>query len=181
MRYVMHKHVVTCAMFLKGRHTLFLILAILATGCIDDKCDKTVCNNLGVCVQAKCACPAGYEGVSCEQRWGDKYDGMWNADDTYLRDTTRSHLFYDLQVSDVNTDSFVIYGLLDTLKPVKCKRVNLYTFTIPYQVLDSFVTINNGKCTIDTNDRKTVAGVYGFRYRNGNLDTTITINTRWTR
>lgn len=168
-------------MFFKNKYILSVFFLLSIASCIDDKCDKTVCNNLGVCVQAKCACPAGYEGVTCEQRWGDKYDGFWNADDTYLRDTTRSHLTYELQVSDVTTDSFTVYGLLDTMKPVRCKRVNLYTFTIPYQILDSSITINNGKCTIDTNDRKTITGVYGFRYRNGNLDTTITINTRWTR
>ena len=170
-------------MFVKSKHILVLLLAIVLVniGCIDDKCSKTVCNNLGVCVQAKCACPSGYEGVSCEQQWGDKYNGSWKADDTYLRDTTRSHVKYDLQIADVNTDSLVIYGLLDTLKPIKCKRVNLFTFTIPSQVLDSSITVNSGKCIIDTLSRSAVSGIYSFRYRSGNLDTTITINTRWAR
>ena len=161
---------------------IFLILSgVLLAGCIDDKCDATVCYNNGVCVQGKCACPSGYEGVACEQRWGDKYNGVWKADDMYLRDTTRTHLYYDVQIANVDTDSFTIYGLLDTMKPIICKRVNLYTFTMPVQVLDSSITINSGKCTIDTMNNNSISGIYNFRYRNGNLDTSITINTRWSR
>ncbi|RYE21745.1 MAG: hypothetical protein EOP51_14895 [Sphingobacteriales bacterium] len=158
-----------------------MLVVFMASGCINDKCNNTVCSNNGVCVQAKCACPGGYEGLQCEQTWGDKYNGDWKADDMYLRDTTRSHVYYNLQVSDVSTDSFTVYGLLDTLKPIKCRRTNLYTFNISSQILDSSVTINSGKCVIDTANRNTVTGSYNFRYRNGNLDTIITINTRWTR
>lgn len=169
-----------------GIITLAIFISATYVACIKDTCASTICYNGGVCVQARCTCPAGYEGVSCGERWYEKFYGEWNADDTYARDTTATHVGYTLQVLAGSADSFIVNGLADTINNIVCHRSDTYVFTISQQVVDSFVTVNGGKASISNG---VITGIYSLQYRADiavdtgirKLDTTITIRTTWVR
>jgi hypothetical protein len=162
---------------------LFVLLAFSATlytSCIKDKCSNVACYNQGVCVQGVCSCPILYEGPSCEERWLTKFSGKWKADETFARDTTRAHRYYDLSITG-SADSFYVTGLADTLGNVQCRRDSRYKFTFKSdQRVDSFVTIRTGRATI-TPDQSTISGLYIFSYKDSKKDTTITVNFSWRR
>jgi EGF-like domain. len=172
------------------KQNLYLASVVLllagASSCIKDPCANTVCKNEGVCVQATCACPSGFEGVDCGQAWHEKFAGDWHADDTYTRDTTGEHFKYDIAIVGGTADSFILNGLIDTVNGIVCKRAAINVFTIQPKVVDSSISINTGKATLGNG---VITGNYSFRYRtvlptdtgNRNLDTTITIRTTWTR
>lgn len=52
--------------------TLFVTLSFfslaLYTGCVKDPCEQVNCLNGGACNNGTCVCPAGYEGVFCENK-----------------------------------------------------------------------------------------------------------------
>lgn len=153
-----------------------LLMLVLWTSCIKDKCGNVLCYNKGVCVDGQCTCPSGYEGAKCETGWFEKFAGEWNADDTYIRDTTDAHVKYDIKISGV-ADSFKIYGLYDSLDAVMCKRRSLKEFTISSgQVMrsDSSIIIRNGEGKIENG---IVTGLYSFKLR----DTILSVKFKWTK
>jgi hypothetical protein len=80
-------------------------------------------------------------------------------------------------------------GFLDSIPPVKCRRFSSNVFTVPSQVLDSNMTVNNGKGTLDVNTGK-ISGFLTYRHRDTimipgseakKIDTTVTTYFSWTR
>ena len=143
----------------------------MLAGCIDDKCGTVVCANEGICVDGKCTCLVGYEGAACETAWVDRLTGKWNANDGFLRDTTNTRVTYDIQLLSLESypDSFLVEGLSDSFENIKGYRTTMSEFNLqPEQVLDSFVTIKNGKGKLSASGE--ITGLYTFRYR-GFIDT----------
>lgn len=162
--------------------TAFIILAIFSvtayTSCIKDKCSDVACYNKGVCVQGICTCPYLYEGQNCQEYWLEKFSGSWNSDETFAKDTSRTHHYYDLKIEGAY-DSFFVFGLADTLGIVQCKRDTRYKFTFRGdQRVDSFVTIKSGRGSI-ANDGSAISGVYTYNFKQDKKDTTITMNFIW--
>jgi hypothetical protein len=44
-------------------------------------CKNVVCYNGGTCVDGACKCSAGFEGVDCNQKWNDRYQGTYIGSD----------------------------------------------------------------------------------------------------
>jgi hypothetical protein len=66
------------------KHTLvtsfaFFCICSMATytACVKDGCADAVCQNGGGCTDGVCACPAGYEGASCEIKSATKFVGRF--------------------------------------------------------------------------------------------------------
>ena len=79
--------------------------SLLFTGCEEDLCENTICENGGTCDEetGNCICPAGFEGDSCESASIDKFKGDWTAVDNCPSDTFN----YDATIQDpvaVSTD-----------------------------------------------------------------------------
>lgn len=164
---------------------LFAFSTVLYTSCIQDKCGSTVCLNKGVCVQSVCACPDLFEGSNCEIDWVDKFSGTWNADEVFLRDTSRTRYRYAIEIAG-SADSFFLTGLGDTLKSIVCKRTSRlgFSFKEGYAQPDSVFTIVDGRGTLSADGRQ-VTGLYSFRYKDpaslSYRDTTITSSFKWAR
>lgn len=47
-----------------------------------DPCKDIICKNDGVCEEGTCNCLPGFQGEHCEQRWQEKYEGVWAAQDS---------------------------------------------------------------------------------------------------
>jgi hypothetical protein len=58
-----------------------LILTAATMFSCTDPCDKTICQNGGVCSgkEGTCFCPAGYEGVNCESESRTKFYGDYKG------------------------------------------------------------------------------------------------------
>lgn len=179
--------------------TMCLFTITAYTACIKDACNGIVCANEGVCVEGRCTCPAGYEGDRCDTEWNKKFAGTWHATDKYLNAPAGDTFKYDITITGAK-DSFYVQGLMDTLAFVKCKYKSLYMFNIVAQVIDSNITINDGRGTFDINTQK-ITGFINFRLRDTlykktiytnypvlkeklipvKIDTTMTTYFSWTR
>lgn len=152
--------------------------------CVKDKCANTLCNNGGVCVNAVCACPDGYEGLNCESQWSDKFIGEWQVDDYYSNDT--NHHYYKAEINGaINRDSFIIYNFTDSINVLCAKTSYLKFVFIPDQKMDTFFTLKEGFGVYDTSG-KIVTGMYSFIKRtlltdSTTKDTLITTKFTWTR
>ncbi len=149
-----------------GATALFIMGIFWFTGyvaCVKNHCLGVACANNGVCVDGICACPYGYEGAECGTEWYKKLDGTWKAEDRFINAADGRTFTYDIKINGAR-DSFYIYGLMDTLTPVKAKMTSRFVFTLPGQVIDSNITINSGKGSFDSVTSE-VTGVYSFRYR----------------
>jgi hypothetical protein len=140
---------------------LFITTAV--SSCLKDNCGNIVCANEGVCVDGLCTCPSGYEGATCTEQWSEKFNGEWKATDKFLNAPQDSLYQYTILVEGAK-DSFWVYGLADTMKPVKCMRQSSRVFTITAQTLDSSITINSGRGTLDVNTGK-ITGYFNYRLR----------------
>jgi hypothetical protein len=166
-----------------------VLLVLTIASCIQDKCETLVCNNGGVCVDGACACKIGFEGNRCDTNWYQKFTGVYNADDTYIKDTFGTHHQYPISLvaQTGQPDSLLISGLADSIDNVLCYRTSLNAFAFKEnQVMDSII-IRNGEGNLDPTGTK-ITGLYTYRYVHMStdttvkkLDTTITVNFTWKR
>jgi hypothetical protein len=157
---------------------LLCIIALMAS-CIKEKCKDVVCANGGVCVEDVCACPTGYEGEYCENTWGQKFEGTWQAYDEFVRDTTGARQEYDIQITGA-TDSLIVTGLADTLGSLVAKKTGRYVFTFNggYYVgnINDSVKFVGGKGTLQPETGK-VTGLFSLLKK----DITTTHRFSWTK
>lgn len=142
------------------------------SGCIRSNCENTACLNEGVCVQGNCACLAGYEGADCSILWSDKYQGGWQAEDNYVKDTTVHS--YSITITAPNKDTFIIENMLDSFSNIYCKRESKYVFNIISATsADSTLTISEGSGTYNE-VKGIVTGSYSFSLNDSNITTYFT-------
>ena len=149
------------------------LFAMLSAGCIKSNCQDTVCANDGVCVQGNCSCVAGYEGEGCSILWTEKFVGNWQATDIYATDTAKHN--YNLIISSIAKDTFLISGLADTLNNILCVRDTRFTFKVlATSIQDSTYVIKDGAAMMNVS-ANTVTGLYSFSLN----DSVITTNFTW--
>lgn len=49
-----------------------------------NKCTGVVCENGGLCQDGTCACPRGYEGSTCKDKWTRRYVGAWEFEERIM-------------------------------------------------------------------------------------------------
>lgn len=159
---------------------IFIALWLInTTSCVKDTCSAISCQNGGICVDGKCTCPTGYEGVLCGSKWNEKYIGTWHVSDSIYKDD-KARFHYDITVlGGITKDSFYISGLTDTLRDslLLCYRSTAKTFTfVADRKLDSVLTIKSGNGTIDS-----ITGIVTGKYTYQRKDTTVTVGFTWHR
>ncbi|OSZ81972.1 hypothetical protein CAP35_01505 [Chitinophagaceae bacterium IBVUCB1] len=164
------------------------IVAILVAhdACVKDKCRQVVCNNGGVCVAGVCACPAGYEGVSCSQMWNEKFAGRWQAADSVAKDNITRYKYEITNNIGNNRDSFYMAGFADTVSmQIMCTRQAYRSFKIPEQKIDSFLILKSGIGTLDSVTGQ-IKGSYAYLRKipisnTETKDTNVTVYFLWRR
>lgn len=159
---------------------LSLFFVVSYTACIKDKCGTVICDNGGVCVQGKCACPTGYEGGFCQKQWNEKFEGNWNASDSMNRVGTRIN--YPVVIDGGATkDSFYVYGFMDTVDALLCTRTAPLKFSFQAdRKVDSFVTIKSGNGVVDSLTGN-ITGIYSIQKKLATKDTIMTVYFSWKR
>jgi hypothetical protein len=169
------------------RYTVALVVVLCSVAiysCIKDACAGKVCNNGGVCVDAVCSCPDGFEGERCDAKWSDKFSGKWQMTDKFNFDTVSRTSTINVS-GMIDPDTFMIYQFADTIN-VRCTKTSHKVFRIiEDQKIDSFLTIKSGNGTINTSTQ-TVTGLYSFQLKRIINDTTtsdtlITSKFTWTK
>jgi hypothetical protein len=137
-----------------ARLVFFLFCLLLsAASCVPERCKDVVCLNGGLCVDGRCSCPQAYEGPLCEQRWHEKFAGLWRNE---VRTIDAS--------SDISTATYRIFVrpadsahlfLIDSLGgfdgAVVCELSgsNSFRFRSQYSA-DSSLYIEAGQGSLDT-------------------------------
>ncbi len=165
---------------------LFSFTVIWYSSCIKDKCKDVVCYNGGICVDGKCACTSGYEGLHCEVKWNEKYAGKWNVADSVYRDKTARYR-YDINITGEGTrDSIYISGFADTItKQILCTYTGPRTFNIVADSINPNLRIQSGNGIMDSLTG-VVSGRYVFQSKikvneTTTKDTLVTVGFTWWR
>ncbi len=83
--------------------TVGAFTATIFTSCNPDACKDVVCANGGTCTDGNCACPAGYEGTTCNTRTITKYLGSYVGNGSDDKGNTYSS--WKLVISQTDTSS----------------------------------------------------------------------------
>lgn len=153
----------------------FTLLLLCAQGCVPENCTSVKCENKGVCVNGTCACPYGYEGQFCEQRWYEKFTGNWAAKETNKAGTILQQ--YDItNVTYRNTDSFLVAGFRNNGDTVVCILKAFEKFSMLSKKFPDGDSIISGEGTLLEAGTK-VTGLYSL-YKDS---ATINVNFIWTK
>ena len=87
---------------------LGLCLLLLAAGC-RDRCKRIDCGPNGTCIEGDCACNSGYDGGLCEETVTEKFNKVYDLDET----CTAGDDYYTVEMvpSESNPSQLFIIGL----------------------------------------------------------------------
>lgn len=146
----------------KRLFSVFLVLIIACTGCIEDQCNGVLCRNDGVCIKndGTCSCLQGFEGDFCENEWADKFIDKWSIQESDNRGNATAS--YELStIYSSAPDTFYLLGLATDIDSALCVRSAFLSYTIAEKELSETYKLQGGEGTIDT-ITGIVTGVYSF-------------------
>lgn len=144
------------------RYTLMLILPAIMffAGCIQDECTTVKCWNNGVCVNGTCACPYGYEGDFCEDRWYEKFTGAWQVNESDRAGILQQQ-YTIANVTFRNTDSFMVTGFRNNNDTIVCVRKAFETLTMLAKKFPNGDSLISGEAILQDQGSK-VTGLYSL-------------------
>ncbi len=184
--------------FLSIVSVVFCAGIFLFTACKDkesaptpDKCTGVNCENGGLCQDGTCACPRGYEGTTCADKWTRRYVGSWEFEEKIIASSeplrVDSTTEYVAMLSDEKDNAlrFFINGFMDNgnYNGISCeiglnnKRAyeppTKFIFTPAQAVAGSNYSITMGSGTVNDNGNF-MTGEY---HRTGLVNAQIVIDT----
>lgn len=183
---------------LTGITAVFCVLSFLFVACKDktsdpqpNKCTGVVCENGGWCQAGTCACPRGFEGSKCQDKWNRRYVGKWEFEEKVLHsskaDNVGDSIKYvaTIKEKDNNPVRFFIDDFMGNAAydNVSCE-IGLnnkrgqeppvqFVFTQSQAVTGSYISINMGSGSVNDN------GTYmtGEYYRTDIVNSTVVTDT----